>query len=204
MRKVYLTLFVMMLATASVFAQAQVGLRAGANWATVIRDQSPPAGVETPWRPGFMIGVASSFGAGETFSIAPELIYSQRGNNWNDGGVSSSSRYNFMELPVMFRLSFGDVLGGYINAGPSFSYLLGGKGYNEAIDFGQLDEAKRWEIGGALGGGVKLNTGAGTFLIDLRYTRGFSDTFFRDFTGNQEAKHQLITTSLIFLMPSVR
>ncbi|WP_225000199.1 porin family protein [Cesiribacter sp. SM1] len=204
MRKIFFTLFLMLLTTASVFAQAQVGLRAGANWATVIREQDPPAGVETPWRPGFMVGVATSFGAGEIFSIAPELVFSQRGNNWEEGGVSSSTRYNFLELPVLFRISFGDVLGGYINAGPTFSYLLGGKSDSEDVNFSEIDDPKRWEIGGSLGGGVKLNTGAGTFLIDLRYTRGFSDTFFRDFSGDQESKHQLITTSLIFLIPSVQ
>lgn len=202
----------MMLATASVFAQAQVGLRLGANWATISDETDAPAGVERPWRPGFTIGLASSFSTGGMFAIAPELNFSQRGNRTenlvgpNGETFDSQNRYNYLELPVLFRISFGEVLGGYINAGPSFNYWLGGKNDTEAINFSEIDEEKRWDVGGSFGGGVKLNTEVGTFLIDLRYTRSFTDTFYRDLTGNKEFefKHQLISTSLIFLVPSVR
>jgi hypothetical protein len=210
MRKIFFTFFLMLLTTASVFAQAQVGLRVGASWATISDDVDMPSGVERPWRPGFTIGLASSFSTGGIFAIAPEINFSQRGNRTenllsaNGETFDSENRYNYLEVPVLFRLSFGETLGGYINAGPTFSYWLGGKMDTEDINFSEIDEEKRWEIGGAIGGGVKLNTGIGSFLIDLRYTRGFTDTFFRDLSGDQEFKHQLISTSLIFLIPSVQ
>ncbi|AHM61293.1 hypothetical protein D770_15195 [Flammeovirgaceae bacterium 311] len=210
MRKIFFTLFLMLLTTASVFAQAQIGLRAGASWATISDDVDMPSGVERPWRPGFTLGVASSFNIGQVFAIAPELNFSQRGNRTenlldaNGETFDSENRYNYLEIPVLFRLSFGDVLGGYINAGPTLSYWLGGRTDTEDINFSEIDEEKRWEIGGAIGGGVKLDTGAGSFLLDLRYSRGFTNTFYRDLTGDYDFKHQLISTSVIFLFPSVR
>lgn len=205
MKRSFFTLIVMLITSATVFGQAQVGIRLGANWATVIRENDVPAGVETPWQPGITIGVASSFAfLSPAFAIAPEINFSQRGSSWEEGGISSKDRYNFLEVPVLFRLSFGEVLRGYVNAGPMFSYWLGGKTDNEDINFSEIDNENRWELGASLGGGVQLNTGLGSFLIDLRYTRGFTDAFKEATPGGDNFKHQLISTSLIFLIPSVQ
>lgn len=203
MKKTYLVLMMMLLSTATVFAQAQVGLRAGAGWATYIHNWDVPSGVDEPWRPGFTIGLASSFHMSPNFAIAPEVNFSQRGYKWegtNAGLVNSSVRTNYLEIPVLFRLSFGEILKGYVNAGPAFSYWLGGKGDTEDINFSEIDDEKRWEIGASLGGGVQLDTEVGSFLIDLRYTRGFNELRY----DNDDFKNQLISTSLIMLFPTIR
>lgn len=207
MKKTYLVLMMMLLSTATVFAQAQVGLRLGANWATTINGEDMPDGIEEPWRPGMVLGLASSFHFGPMFAIAPEVNFSQRGYKMegNAGGIdfSTENRYNYLEIPVLFRLSFGDVLKGYVNAGPAFSYWLGGKLGDDDIDFGDLDDENRLEIGASVGGGIQLDTEVGSFLIDLRYTRGFTDMV-KDLSGDEEFKNQLISTSLIFLVPTIR
>lgn len=203
MKKTYLVLMMMLLSTATVFAQAQVGLRAGASWATYIHDWDVPSGVDEPWRPGVIFGLASSFHMSPNFAIAPEVNFSQRGYKWegnNAGLINSDVRTNYLEIPVLFRLSFGEILKGYVNAGPAFSYWLGGKGDVEDINFSEIDDAKRWEIGASLGGGVQLDTEAGSFLIDLRYTRGFNELRY----DNDDFKNQLISTSLILLFPTIR
>lgn len=210
MKKLFLTTTAILFAAISAFAQAQIGLRAGANWATIDDGTDAPDGVERPWRPGIMLGLASSFHLTENFAIAPELIYSQRGfieegTSITDGEIfDTENRYNFIELPVLFRLSFGDVLKGYVNAGPTFSYFLGGKENDIDVSFDDLDEENRLEIGGSIGAGVQLDTEAGSFLIDLRYTRGFTDAYKDISTNRENFKHQLISTSLIFLVPSLR
>jgi hypothetical protein len=203
MKRTFFTLFMMLLVSTAAFSQAQVGLRAGANWATLVRGQDYTAGVETPWRPGFTIGLASSFSTGGVFAIAPEINFSQRGGNTEGLNVNSERGYNFLELPVLFRISFGQLLKGYINAGPTFSYWLGGRADNEDINFSEIDQARRWEIGASLGGGVQLDTEVASFLIDLRYTRGFNELR-DDLSGNAEFRNQLISVSLITLFPSVR
>lgn len=220
MKKGFLTLMAMMLTTVAVMAQAQVGVRAGFNVATINQD-TEFQDAEEPWRPGFNIGLASQFTMGEVFSIAPELIYTQRGYLVEYGsGAERNVRYDYLSLPVMFRLSFGDVLKGYVNAGPTFGYLLSGNyrqegeilGINydvdESISFnsdGDEDwdlDASRFEIGGAIGGGIMLDTEGGTFLIDLRYTQGFTNI--ADFSETDSYKNQVVSVSLIYLVPSVR
>ena len=222
MRKTLLTFVVMMLATAGVMAQSQFGVRAGFNVTTVNQDVDFGEGAEEPWRPGFNVGLASQFRMSEVFAIAPELLYTQRGYLVEYGSVGERNvRYDYLNLPVMFRLTFGDILKGYINAGPTFGYLLSGKykvegeiagvevePVNEKINFnsdGEEDwdlDANRFEIGGAIGGGVMLDTEGGSFLIDLRYSQGFTNVAnFEETDGN---KNQAVTVSLIYLVPSVR
>lgn len=205
-----LTFLLLFIASASVFAQAQIGVRAGANWATIVDGEDAPSGVEEPWRPGIVLGVASSFHITEMIALAPEINYSQRGfmyeGTFDGAAVDYNERHNFLEIPVLLRVSFGDVLKGYINAGPTLSYWLGGK-FKDGIDEGDLDfdameNEKRLEVGASLGGGIGLDTGAGSFLIDLRYTRGFTDLE-DNLTGDSQFKSQLIAVSLIFLVPSV-
>jgi hypothetical protein len=223
MKKGFLTLMAMMLTTVAVMAQAQVGVRAGFNVATINQD-TEFQDAEEPWRPGFNIGLASQFTMGEVFSIAPELIYTQRGYlvEYN-AGWENNVRYDYLSLPVMFRLSFGDVLKAYVNAGPTFGYFLGGRyklegdlpagigEQNQKITFdGDVDspgdpwdlDASRLEIGGAIGGGIMLDTEGGTFLIDLRYTQGFTNI--ADFSETDSYKNQVVSVSLIYLVPSVR
>ncbi len=210
----------MVLASAGVMAQAQFGARAGFNVTTVSQD-TDFGDAEEPWRPGFNIGLASQFRMSEIFAIAPELIYTQQGYlvEYATGG-ERNVRFDYLKLPVLFRLTFGDILKGYINAGPSLGYFLGGKFREEGrLNLDPIDEkivfgvegdeewdldANRLELGLGFGGGIMLDTEAGSFLIDLRYTRGFTDAAnFED--GETEAyKNQAVMVSLTFLVPSVR
>lgn len=221
MRKTLLTFMIMMLATAGVMAQSQFGVRAGFNVTTVNQDVDFGEDFKEPWRPGFNIGLASQFRMSEMFAVAPELLYTQSGYLVEYGtGGERNVRYDYLKLPVMFRLTFGDILKGYINAGPTFGYLLSGNYKMEGdilgIDY-EVDEkisfdsdgdedwdldANRFEIGGAIGGGVMLDTEGGSFLIDLRYSQGFTNIAnFEETDGN---KNQAVTVSLIYLVPSVR
>lgn len=223
MKKVYLTLIVMMLATAAAMAQAQIGIRAGLNVAS-ISDNFEVQDADQPWRTGFNVGIATQFRTSEVFSIAPELIYEQRGyrvvSTIDDGEAIAT--FNYLSLPLMFRLHFGDILKGYVNAGPTFSYWLGGRQSSTVpglfdVEFedekvileGDVDEgpwgysnANRLEIGAAIGGGIMLDTEGGTFLIDLRYVQGFTDMATVPNLNN--FRNRVVSVSLMYLIPSVR
>lgn len=221
MKKGFLTLTIMMLATAAVMAQAQFGVRAGFNVATISQSAAEIQDAEEPWKPGFNLGLASQFRMGEMFSIAPELMYTQRGYLVEYGaGWENRVRYDYLNVPVLFRAAFGDVLKGYVNAGPTLGYLLGGRyttGGTLPAGLTPLDEkivfegtsgnrwdldANRLEIGGAIGGGIMLDTEGGSFLIDLRYTQGFTEI--ANFADDDGYKNQVVSVSLIYLVPSVR
>lgn len=221
MKKGFLTLMVMMFATAAVMAQAQFGVRSGFNVATISQSAAEIQDAEEPWKPGFNLGLASQFRMGEMFSIAPELMYTQRGYLVEYGaGWENRVRYDYLNVPVMFRAAFGDVLKGYVNAGPTLGYLLGGRYRTEGTlpaGLTPLDEkivfegtsgnrwdldANRLEIGGAIGGGIMLDTEGGSFLIDLRYTQGFTEI--ANFADDDGYKNQVVSVSLIYLVPSVR
>lgn len=225
MKKVYFTLIVMMLATAGVMAQAQVGIRAGLNVSTVGSGfEVTNMDLEQPWRTGFNVGIASQFRTSEVFSIAPELIYEQRGYRVLevDGTGEAIATFNYLSLPFMFRLHFGDILKGYVNAGPTLSYWLGGRQTSSVpglfdVEFEDekiifegdvnegpwgYDDARRFEIGAAVGGGIMLDTEGGSFLIDLRYVHGFTDL--ATVPNITNFRNRVVSVSLIYLVPSVR
>ena len=217
MKKGLLTLLAIMFSSVAVLAQVetQFGVRAGFN-VTTIDQETDFQDAEEPWRPGFNIGIASQFRTGEMFSIAPELLYTQRGYlvEYNTGG-ERNVRYDYLSLPVMFRLAFGDILKGYVNVGPTFGYLLSGNFRQEGDILGvnfEIDEdinfdsdgvedwdldANRFEAGGAIGGGIQLDTEGGSFLIDLRYVHGFTNV--ADFANTDSYKNRVVSVSLIYL-----
>ena len=91
---------------------------------------------------------------------------------------------------------------------------------NGAQDF-DLDNAQdiqvndefvnRFEFGGAIGGSVQFNTGAGDLLLDLRYTAGFTDLI-EDQEGvfnireenSDRFRNQVFNISLIYLWPTIQ
>jgi hypothetical protein len=225
-KRAFTTLLLLFVATAGAFAQSQIGLRIGANFATIQDGLDQLENMEEPWVPRLTLGVATSLPVNESFAIAPEFNYSQRGyeargTNLLGQDFSYTYDYNFFEVPLLARLSFGHILKGYLNLGPTFSYLLGGKEVQEGglgagerkFDLSE-DRYKRFELGGALGGGIQLDTGIGSFLIDLRYNTGFTDIqtssssslYSASLFGQQPEKYrtQYVSTSLIFLVPGKR
>src|SRR5690606_24984299 len=80
---------------------------------------------------------------------------------------------NYLEIPVLLKLHFGQDLGFFVFAGPSVGYLLDGTdkdgdGKTNDID---LDFYKRAELGAHIGGGVSI----GPLKVDVRYIAGFSN-----------------------------
>lgn len=185
------------------------------------------------WRGGLIIGLAANFVATESFSVLTELDWSQRGETFTDevADVDNGIRVNYLSLPVLGKFSFGGpAVKGYITVGPTFSYLTGGnveindqdfdiEFVESAADFDpdlaadiQVNDefVNRFEFGGAIGGGVQFNTLAGDFLIDLRYTQGFTDLIDDDEgvfnirpVDADNYYNQVFSLSLIYLVPSI-
>jgi len=90
---------------------------------------------------GLIAGVGYNINISEKFSIQPELNFVQKGSksksNYDEfpyaGGYieyrsTDDARLNYLQVPVMFKLTFGNATKFYVNAGPSIGFGLNGKG----------------------------------------------------------------------------
>ncbi len=223
---------------AGAMAQVQIGPKVGMNLYKIADGEDVSEGVNEPFAVGLNLGVATSFGITENFAIAPELIFTQKGSRLEGEFTDSFSgdfgqiettitfderqKLNYLEMPVLARVTFGNTVKGYVNAGPSVGYWLGGSLKSEEGDESEtykikfVDEgddvaddeisvdkerANRLEVGAAIGGGVMVNTGAGDLLFDVRYQRGLNNIF--DYEDDDlTAKNHGFAVSVIYLLGS--
>ena len=130
-------------------------------------------------------------------------------------------RLNYLEMPVLGRIAFGSNIQGYVNAGPSVGYWLGGTTQSIQVNNGDVstgrarikfvdeysrtstngeilkEEANCVEIGAVVGGGVKINTIMEDVLLDLRYQRGFNST--QKVEDGIKLKNNVLLVSVIYL-----
>lgn len=156
-------------------AQGKVGLRAGVMISK--QDyQSGPVNQDVKSKLGADIALVCDFPIGEVFAISPEFHWLQKGSKIKDlsGSFNEATlTFNYLEIPVLFKLRFGEGAGFFLFAGPSIGYLFDasdkdGNGTTNDID---TEDFKRAELGAHIGGGISL----GPVNVDLRYILGFSN-----------------------------
>ena len=240
MKKVLLTL---VLAGTAAFAQAQVqfGPKVGVNVATMDlgqRDDKDEAGVGSAF--GLNIGVASNIKIIKGISVAPEIIFSQKGYKYASSGefemMGQKVQYseeetftsNYLEVPLLLRGTFGSVVKGYVNAGPTLSYWLNGRyignwtgssgsdiqtiNYDLKVKFVEeydkiktedfvevsREHANRYEMGASIGGGVMLPLAGSSLMVDARYTFAWKDIY-NEMKENEKARNKMISLSVAYL-----
>jgi hypothetical protein len=104
------------------------------------------------------------------FMLQPELHWMQKGSVIDDinSNEEITNSLNYIELPVLLRLNFGESAKIFAIGGPSVGYLLSGQTGDDDIDREDFEDL---EYGLHLGLGV----GIGAFEIDVRYMAGLSD-----------------------------
>lgn len=112
------------------------GVKAGFNASTLTKSNSGYDN-DQKLKPGFNAGVFANIPVAEKFSIQPELLFSQLGSKTEEREefYINSDRYrrevdykktlNYLSLPVMVQYNILPQL--YVEAGPEFGFLLGGK-----------------------------------------------------------------------------
>ncbi|HCA09509.1 porin family protein [Chryseobacterium sp.] len=111
------------------------GVKAGFNASTLSKaDQYDN---DQKLKPGFNAGVFVNIPVAEKFSIQPELLFNQLGSKTEEREVyyNNSDKYkreveykktlNYLTVPVMVQYNILPQL--YVEAGPEFGFLLGGK-----------------------------------------------------------------------------
>jgi hypothetical protein len=142
-------------------------------------DNFDEPGASTSLRVGFAAGgfLAIRFGGG--FSIQPEVLFTQKGVKLDvsESGLSGDVTYkaDYLDVPVLARLTFGKGVRGYVFAGPSFDIKLNAKmkvgimGQSEEEDIS--DQVEDFEFAVAFGGGIEL----GPLLLEARWSEGLSN-----------------------------
>lgn len=170
------------------------GVIAGANLATFSGDFLPKKS-----RPaGFAGGLMAVFPVSQRFAIQPEFMFTMKGAHSDSGGVSSTARINFVELPVLARFdiaAFGRVRP-FVYGGPGFSYrtscTLAGRTAPTSTNEFEIDTAfacdyltsrpypptpgaryMRTDVDGIIGGGLAFEVGGRAATVSLRYDAGF-------------------------------
>lgn len=170
-------------------AQAQLGLRAGAN-VSVLATGSKEGGrvARIGGRAGYQLGLSYAHKLTEHLSVVPEVAYSRLSSRVEvedysiaDGGYGADYRLgrSYLSVPVLVRVAFGRF---YLDAGPQVSWLLSAHekgtefigtiagGYQQPFDRAATDRYRRFDAGLSAGVGLRLPAG---FALDLRSTSGF-------------------------------
>jgi Outer membrane protein beta-barrel domain len=141
---------------------------------------------------GFQAALVLPINLTENVAIQPELMWIQKGNKsqyiFNDNNKTiTNRRYNYAEIPVSLKLSFGNTVDGtsfYVLAGPYAGLALNGKIKNEttilgvtsvtenSIDYSDEDnKERRLDWGANFGLGVTF----GKIYLDARYQLGINN-----------------------------
>lgn len=103
------------------------------------------------------------------FNLQPELHWMQKGSTISDlNNNEFTTTMNYLEIPLLLRLNFGETVKLFVFGGPSLGFLLN---VDSDDDYLESEDFNDTEVGLHLGAGV----GFGQLEIDVRYLAGLSD-----------------------------
>ena len=172
MKKLFLGLSIA--ASSLVFSQ-QFGIKGGMNISSISDDGYD----DTKSKVGYYGGIFVNIPASESFSIQPEVIYSNLGSEVKGtvlgNSYSQKLNLNYITVPVMFQYKATPQF--YLEAGPEFGFLVSADSkttWNNSTSTAELDKDNfnNFNMGVGLGAGFDITKNVG---INARYVAGFSD-----------------------------
>lgn len=133
-------------------------------------------------------------------SIQPEVLYTQKGVRFDEGPAETNVRIklDFVDVPILARYTFGQVIRGYLIAGPSLNFnvsatasagFLGLSGDDDISD-----DVESVEVAFVFGGGIEL----GPVLLEARLSEGLTDLAKGEADGPIKSRTFLILAGLRF------
>ncbi len=156
-------------------------------------------GVPQTFKIGFQGGLSAKLITQKHLGLLVEANFSQRG--WEeefaaDSDFSYSRTLNYVEMPFMTHVYFGNRTKFIFNIGPQISFLLNDKQNMSAalandikerqdadpeepigVQYKPFDELRRVDYGLIGGIGIEFQTGLGAFDLEGRYYFGLGDVF---------------------------
>ena len=175
MKTIYSTLVLVLGIATSISAQdtttnqSNAGIKGGYNLAAVSFDRDG----ETGQRHGFHVGVYSESFNSESFSIQPELMYSQQGYEIKDVNGTFTQKLNYINLPLMLKAYPSKNF--FLEAGPQIGLAISHKEeYDGLFSSSQEYDPNNFDWGMNFGGGFKTNSG---ISLGVRYHLGLGDLY---------------------------
>lgn len=189
-----------LLTLAAASAEAASGLIAGQGlkFGLSIADMKG-AGVEPGLIPqaGIAAGAFLTLPLTGAFSVQPEILFTQKGAEFESGANPYEYHYSYIEVPVLCRLTIagqGAAFRPNVYAGPFVAFKVGAK-LETYLDPGQEESREenlpsaRWiDAGYVVGVGADMILGPGRILLDIRYGRSLLSAV----TTGAEVMHSLI------------
>lgn len=166
MKKVLLVVAILV-AGVAVQAQVKFGVKAGANLSMWGGDDVPD---EAKSKFGFHAGALANIPVSSMFSVQPEVLFSNEGAKFEEGGESANYNLNYINIPVLFQ--YNNPSGFYAETGPQIGLLMSAKVKfdGESTDVKELFKGSNFSW--AIGAGYKMPSGFG---IGVRYNLGLGN-----------------------------
>lgn len=211
MKKFFLIPLFSLLSFTLVHAQLSIVPKVGYTYYSAKFDNMSYGADGFMFRGGFLLGAGFDIAINDMFSIKPEVVYIQKG--WKSEASDDVAGYgyidnsnvmlNYIEVPIMFKFSFGTSTKFFVNGGPYVGFGLSGKDkwdytsfYAGSIDYEEDGEYKikfgtrpendqsddqyidnALEIGGQAGIGVLM---INRIQFEIRYSYGLTNMFDED------------------------
>ena len=151
---------------------------------------------------GFAAGGVLHYKLSDIFGVQPSLLYVMKGATKKVGGIQSTFQLDYIELPVLLRVSFpvSTTVVPYITAGGAVSYNLQAIVTSDApgVSVQEISDIRKIDYGISAGGGVQMYIANQKFILDARYTFGLSNIHNAE-TDPLDLKHRTITVVLGWL-----
>jgi hypothetical protein len=138
-------------------AQVGVGVKAGANFASISTDD-----YDTSSKTSYHAGIYANLKLSEKWGITPEVLWSSQGADLDDVEFNT----NYVTVPIMLRWRIIDLIS--VEAGPQFNILTSAE--SDGMDV--LDDLVNPSYSAAFGAVAHLPLG---FNFGLRYVAGLTD-----------------------------
>lgn len=156
---------------------SKVGIKGGYSLAAVNYDGEG----ETGQRHGFHLGVYGESFISESFSIQPELMYSQQGYEIKTGSGTFTQKLDYINLPVMLKAY--PTKNVFLEAGPQIGLAVSHKEEYDGFISGSTErDPNSFDWGMNFGGGFKTNSG---ISLGVRYHLGLGDLYDNDKAHNR-------------------
>ena len=185
------------------FAQ-QFGAKAGMNVSSLSKDANLS---DQGSKIGFNAGLFANFPIAESFSVQPELIYTQYGEKYDyvmpvtDERYSGSTHLDYVALPVMLQYNVTPSF--YLEAGPELGLLVSAKdkaknettGETLAESDNYKDSLNGFNVGVGLGAGYFFTPNIG---VTARYVAGFTDIYKDGQNAGDAVKNNVFQAGLAY------
>lgn len=175
-----------------------MGVGFGPTFASVDIANWVGTGVSTKTWNQYHGGIAVRYMSEKHLGIIAELNYSQLGWQQDFKDIerpefSHSHQLNYLELPVLTHIYFGNKVRFVVNLGPKIGYLIGekekmSKELEDYLGSGEMSETMishqyyrkaetKFDYGIMAGMGMEFRTGVGNFALEGRYYFGLGDMY---------------------------